>query len=260
MLKKYQPTDLEIQIAKAMGRHLHVDDLGRIDNYLDILKSPEMKIESPFFSMFCLAMFGKNMKSGDRISRVSELKGSRISLELSEYFSILRQVRSRKTFIDDELSQPLALHARYTRAEATAAFGLEPSGQDQEGVRFAPTAKADIAFVTLNKTERHFSASTMYADVAISESIFQWESQTATSESSIKGQRYIHHAEMGTTFHLFIREFKTIPENPAEAMPYIYLGPASYISHSGSKPMRIHWKLKHSIPMDILSTAKFVAS
>ena len=258
--EKYQPTDLEIQIAKAMGRHLHVDDLARIDNYLEILKSPEMKIESPFFSMFCLAMFGKNLKSSDRVSRVSELKGSRISMELSEYFSILRQARSRKTFVDDELSLPLAIHARYTRAEATAAFGLEPSGQDQEGVRFAPTAKADIAFVTLNKTERHFSASTMYADVAISESIFQWESQTVTSESSAKGQRYIHHEEMGTTFHLFIREFKTIPENPAEAMPYIYLGPAKYISHSGSKPMRIHWKLKHSIPMDILSTAKFIAS
>jgi len=258
--ENYQPTDIETQIAKAMGRHLHVDDVVRIDNYLEILTSPEMSNESPFYSMFCLAMFGKNLKSGDRSFKVSELTASRISQELFEYFSLLKQARSRRTFVDHELSLPLAIHARYTRAEATAAFGLEPSGQDQEGVRFAPIVGADIAFVTLNKTERHFSASTMYADFAISENLFQWESQTATSESSIKGERYIHHEEKGTTFHLFIREFKTIPENPAEAMPYIYLGPARYISHSGSKPMRILWKLKHSIPMDILHTVKVVAS
>ena len=47
-----------------------------------------------------------------------------------------------------------------------------------------PEEKADLLFVTLSKTEGHFSPTTMYADHAISPTLFQWESQNATAEGS----------------------------------------------------------------------------
>lgn len=37
-----------------------------------------------------------------------------------------------------------------------------------------------------------------------------------------------------------------------QASPYIHLGEAEYISHSGSQPVGIVWKLKHKIPAKYL--------
>ena len=41
-----------------------------------------------------------------------------------------------------------------------------------------------------------------------------------------------------------------------QASPYIYLGEAEYVSHSGSKPVGIVWKLKHKIPAKYLDKMK----
>ena len=50
---------------------------------------------------------------------------------------------------------------------------------------------------------------------------------------------------------LFVREFKEDRiSNGAEA--YSYLGTAKYISHDGSKPMNIIWKLDEPIPAKFL--------
>ncbi len=35
-------------------------------------------------------------------------------------------------------------------------------------------------------------------------------------------------------------------------MPYTFLGPAEYVSHTGSKPMNIIWKLDKRIPAKYL--------
>ncbi len=94
--------------------------------------------------------------------------------------------------------EPLHLHARYNRAEALTAFGV-PSlrGTFGSGVYFVRDAAADLFFVTLLKTEAHFSPTTMYADAAISPTLFQWESQNATRADSPTGRRYRHHRDRG---------------------------------------------------------------
>jgi hypothetical protein len=99
----------------------------------------------------------------------------------------------------------------------------------------------------------------MYADTAISGRIFQWETQSATTDSRGDGQRYIHHKENGSTFHLFVRDFKKDPETGV-TMPYMYFGPADYMEHKGNKPMRIRWHLEHEIPADVLAKSKVIAS
>jgi hypothetical protein len=111
--------------------------------------------------------------------------------------------------------------------------------------------------VTLQKTEAHFSPTTMYADHAITPTLFQWESQNATAERSQTGQRYVNHREMGTSVHLFVRESKTA-DGTLGTPPYLYAGPMSYVSHTGERPMRILWQLDHALPADVFHAAKVV--
>ena len=152
--------------------------------------------------------------------------------------------------------RPLHVHARYSRNEALAAFGMENlNGTFSSGVRWVPGDRADIFFVTLVKSEAHFSPTTMYADHAISPTVFQWESQSTTAERSPTGQRYVNHRDVGSSVHLFVRETKTA-DGTLGTPPYLYAGPMSYLSHTGERPMRILWKLDHALPADLFRAAK----
>jgi len=126
----------------------------------------------------------------------------------------------------------------------------------REGVVQMKHLPADVFFVTLNKTEESYSPTTMYADYAINERLFHWQSQSQTSESSVTGQRYIHHARDNHTLLLFVREDKT-KDNLAQ--PYLFLGPVMYRSHSGNRPMSIELELSYPIPARLLATARRLA-
>jgi hypothetical protein len=152
--------------------------------------------------------------------------------------------------------RPLHVHARYSRNEALAAFGMENlNGTFGSGVRWVPGDQADVFFVTLVKSDAHFSPTTMYADHAISPTVFQWESQSTTAENSPTGQRYINHREMGSSVHLFVRETKTA-DGTLGTPPYLYAGPMAYLSHTGERPMRILWQLERALPADVFHAAK----
>ena len=98
---------------------------------------------------------------------------------------------------------------------------------------------------------------TMYRDYSVSEDLFHWQSQSTTSEGSKTGQRYIHHREMGTKILLFVREYKS---DVGGAVPYTFLGPVDYVSHSGSCPMNILWRLETAIPAKFLSRTNQTAA
>jgi superfamily II DNA or RNA helicase/HKD family nuclease len=151
-------------------------------------------------------------------------------------------------------SCPLELHSDYTRDEILAGLGvwtLESQRELREGVLFVEKLPTDIFFVTLNKTEGEYSPTTMYDDYAINDSLFHWQSQSTTSVKSPTGQRYINHQEKGSTILLFVRENK---KRQNLAQPYCFLGPADYVSHEGSRPMNITWRLRHAMPAKILRT------
>lgn len=95
----------------------------------------------------------------------------------------------------------------------------------------------------------------MYADRAISPTLFQWESQNSTHSDSGAGDRYVHHRERGSSVHLFFRETKEA-DGDLGAPPYLYAGPATYVSHTGARPMRIIWKLDHELPADVFHAAR----
>lgn len=78
----------------------------------------------------------------------------------------------------------------------------------------------------------------------------RYPGQSTTNAEGKVGQRYINHRKNGSKVLLFVREFKNdIYGNTA---PYTYLGTANYVSHNGSRPMNITWKLDEPIPAKYL--------
>lgn len=105
----------------------------------------------------------------------------------------------------------------YYNGEKTPAF--------REGVKYFDDKKLDIFFITLNKSEKDYSPSTLYKDYAINELLFHWESQSTTSQSSSTGQRYINHRKTGNKIALFVREYK---KSNGYTSPYIFLRECEY--------------------------------
>ena len=250
---------IDEEMAKAIGRALHIDDEERIAAYLRLISDGSNSPDDPYSMMFGYLLFNSSINKENYESKMAEARKSEVFAEFGEVLKILDRRRSRVTAGKGIAGVPLEIHGTYTRAEILAGFGVSFTGADVSGVRYVDGKKADLAFVTLNKSELHFSPTTMYADTAISGHVFQWESQSATADSSKVGQRYIHHKAIGSSFHLFVRDYKIDPESGV-TMPYLYLGPATYMEHTGSKPMRIRWYLDKEIPADILAKSKVIAS
>ncbi|QOY35309.1 DUF3427 domain-containing protein [Anaerobacillus isosaccharinicus] len=159
---------------------------------------------------------------------------------------------------DFSFSCPLKVHSQYTTSQILAAFdhfNEEQSPAFREGVKQFETKNLDIFFITLNKSEKDFSPSTLYDDYAINERLFHWETQSRVSPESKTAQRYIHHKKNNHKIALFVREYKT--EN-GYTSPFTFLGTAEYVSHSGTKPMSFVWKLNEEMPAKLVPRANKV--
>ncbi|QKK01232.1 MAG: DUF3427 domain-containing protein [Pseudomonadota bacterium] len=152
-----------------------------------------------------------------------------------------------------QLSGVLALHAHYTRDQILLALGkgnFDKPAQQREGVLHLPEQKLDVFFVTINKSEKEFSPSTLYEDYALNDRLFHWQSQSTTSAESPTGQRYINHQDEGYQPLLFVREHKSLANGLTA--PFQYLGPVEYVRHEGSRPMSIVWRLQNPLPAQSL--------
>ncbi len=142
---------------------------------------------------------------------------------------------------------PLQVHARYTRIEILAAFGI---GDWRHGARVAggrvrsQEANAELLAFTLDKSSGAFSPTTRYRDYAISPTLIHWESQSMTRADSDTGLRYRNHERDGRSIMLFTRL-------RADDRAFWFLGPATYRGHVGEKPMAITWELHTPLPGDL---------
>jgi hypothetical protein len=236
-----------------------VNDSERIENYIRLLRGQCSISSNPYAMMLAGVVFESDARFDNLEKRIAELQKSPIADELCQVLEICKFERERIIDSQPDPRVPLLAYGTYTRMEAITAFGVEPRLRGREGVQRVDHLSAELAFVTLNKTEKHFSASTMYADTALSNTLFQWESQSSASATSAAGQRYVNQQRSGLSFHLFVREWRIDPDTGA-TMPFLYFGPATYVSHEGAKPMRIRWKLHYPIPADVLRRSKVIAS
>ncbi len=169
-----------------------------------------------------------------------------------EILEILLYQYERLQFIDTHqdmnVESPLDVHCTYTLNQILAGVGYyNELGMPafREGVLYLPKEKTDIFFVTLNKSDKDYSSETMYEDYPINEKKFHWQSQNKTSSNSETGKRYINHIEQNHDILLFVREYRI---RDGYSSPYLFLGKAKHISHSGSKPINIVWELEKEMP------------
>lgn len=253
----------EETLKKAFVRLVSIDSRRWIQFLLTVLPklssldvSKLSDIEQRMMQMFYVSVFLKTVEDWNVPEVANNMKMlSDSTVMLHELTELLRYKLDKIDFIDKPVEVgfncPLDLHCTYSRDQILVALDFMKPSSLREGVKWLPEKQLDVFFLTLNKSEKDYSPTTMYNDYSINSELFHWQSQSTTSESSATGQRYIHHKERGSKILLFVREFKADRKfGTTEA--YTYLGTANYVSHTGSRPMNITWKLDNPIPAKYL--------
>lgn len=243
----------EDELRKGLLRICHLNSAYQLKTLLELLQAPSERLnylssdEKRILTMLFFTFGGRNSGISDLRQFVDNLKASDIFF--AELIAVLNYLFEHADLVTAKpelpFACPLELHANYTRDEILAALGnwtLAKSPEMREGVKYLPEINTDIFLITLNKSEKQYSPTTMYLDYAISDDLFHWQSQSTTSTESTTGKRYLN----GTsTVLLFVRENKNAD---GVSSSYCFLGPATYVSHSGSKPVNITWKLRYKMP------------
>ena len=254
---------LEETMTKALAKLAVIDSRRWISFLLDILPRLDdvnfaalSDAQKRMMQMFYITVWGKAADDWDGEEVLDNLYAlSDSTVLLNELLELLRYRFEQIDFIDEPVDLgfdcPLDLHCTYTRDQILVAMDFMKPATVREGVKWLPDKQLDVFFVTLNKADKDYSPTTMYNDYSINESLFHWQSQSTTAETSSTGQRYIHHKERGSKVLLFVREFKA-DRVTGGAEAYTYLGTARYVKHEGSRPMNITWQLDRPIPAKFL--------
>lgn len=258
---------LEGELLKRVRAVAHVDDPVRASAYRNLLRddaptyaslsdAEQQLAQMLFFSLWPdgggHASYEKGMGALRQEAALRDELGAVVDLSFDT-------ARHRTIELAPSLSDvPLRVHARYQREEVLAALSYASLDRKpnsfQQGVLHVPALNIDAFFVTLTKSEADYSPTTMYQDYPVSPTLFHWESQSTTSVASATGQRYLK----GTsTVLLFVRAHRSGDLGTA---PYLFLGPATYVEHSGDRPIAITWRLNVPMPTDFFTSATVVAS
>lgn len=259
----------EEQLNRRVRSLAHVDDVDRATWYRRLLADDapgygELTAEERVWArmlFFSLWPDGGGFTSYDEGFEALRREAA-IRDELREVIalSLDRAVHVARPALGHFASNALRVHASYQREEVLAALdyaGLNRKPNSfREGVLFSEQWNTDAFFVTLQKSEAAYSPTTLYRDYAISPQLFHWESQSTTKADSPTGQRYIGHRERGSHVLIFSRETK---HNDVGTAPYVFLGPATYVSHQGERPIALTWRLQHPMPASLFTVASAVA-
>ncbi|MCY6369409.1 DUF3427 domain-containing protein [Clostridium ganghwense] len=257
----------EKEITKGMQRLQSIDSRRLIEFYLHTMNNIDefynKDLSEEETKMLCMLHYIFWQKSPKDMQFESVRESLLTLYENKELFEEIKEVieynKEKINFIDKSIDLgftcPLHLHCKYSRDQILSAVGYyceDKKPSQREGVLYLKSEKLDIFFVTLKKSEKDYSPSTMYEDYAINEELFHWQSQSTTSENSATGQRYINHKKTGNKVIIFVREYK---KEDGLTANYYYLGTASYVRHQGDRPMSMVWKLDHPMPAFLSSKA-----
>ena len=265
--------NISLEVNRRVKALRHVNDSFRINAYLELLntdiREQDMTDEQRRFAWMLLFSIWPNAKwvgSTERFSLNEGLatlrknRGILQELESVWNFNAATDTASTLPLFEGE-DIPLRTHAYYSREELFAglagqeeSFGV-PTGF-REGVKTFNSSNTTALVVNLEKSEKHFSPTTMYKDYAISTDEFAWDSQNATTPESPTGQLFQHHEEQSRRIVLFVRRNQ---KDAIGTRPYMCLGTVKYISHEGSKPMHIRWSLDRPMPASMFQIAKIAS-
>jgi superfamily II DNA or RNA helicase/HKD family nuclease len=244
-------------LRRAIGRLLHVDDGERIATYQRLLAEPQAPVvetlptrERRLLHMLVASVADRVITRDTGVQDAVDTLWAhpQVRSELLELFHLLdNRIDHVHSALSTHPDVPLQIHARYSRIEILAAFGLSSGAKIaawQSGVYEAKDASADLLAFTLDKSSGGFSPTTRYRDYAISRNLIHWESQSTTRADGPTGLRYRNHERVGGTILLFTRL-------RADDRAFWFLGPATYRGHIGERPMAITWELSYPLSGDL---------
>lgn len=252
---------LEETLSRAFTRICAIDSRNWIRFLQEILQTTSLpeyenldQYHRRMLQMFQFTVWQQSAEDCGFTSPIEGIKKIQACPKLcAELLELLAYKFNKIDFVDQKIDLgfdcPLDLHCTYSRDQILVAMDFMKPGTVREGVKWLQDKKLDIFFITLNKSDKDYSPTTMYEDYSINDHLFHWQSQSTTSAQSNTGTRYINHKQLGSKVLLFVREFK---QDALGAAPYTFLGLANYMSHEGSKPMSITWRLAQSIPAKYL--------
>jgi hypothetical protein len=254
-----QAGDSETELRRACGRLTHIDDAERIGTYRDWLSRtnpPTPTALQPrkrrLLQMLVASLVDQVLDRTASLDDGLRLIWAHPQLR-GEMCELLDALEDRVDHLVAALASrpevPLWVHARYTRREILGALGratgaVIPSWQ--HGVQFVPEEKTDLLAFTFDKAAGQFSPTTRYRDYAINQELIHWETQNVVGPEDRTGLRYRNHERDRSHVFLFAR---LTVDDPA----FWFLGPASYVTHQGERPMAVTWRLHHRLPGDLYS-------
>lgn len=250
---------LEEKLQKSFSKFANIDSRRwiRYLRYLINIKgnidySAMTPLEQRMFNMFYISVFNQSFSDWNDESvktNISDLFNSNVMI--GELDKLLEYKYNEIDFVDEPVELgfdcPLDLHCSYTRDQILTAMDFNKPSTVREGVKWLPEKNTDVFFITLNKSDKDYSPTTLYNDYSINEELFHWQSQSTTASTSPTGQRYINHKKHGSNILLFVRDYKNDPID-GSAGTYTFLGKADYVKHTGDRPMSITWHLEKPIP------------
>jgi hypothetical protein len=150
----------------------------------------------------------------------------------------------------------IELYGCYSADEIHLLLEGKPGRWQVLGTQYNKDKKFAMVFVTLNKSDKEYSPSTLYEDYAISQSQFHWQSMNKTRTESLEGQRIVTQRNNGWKYILFVRDSKA--DEFGNTNGYYCLGPMDFNSCHGECPMNVVWDMREPIPGFILESAKAI--
>ena len=165
-------------------------------------------------------------------------------LEIVSY--LLANLKLKTSPLCSDIIPGLELYGCYTREEIFTLVGRQTADVRMQGAASGvfnlQEYNATILFVTLNKSDKEFSPSTLYDDYLINEEYFHWQSQNTDSHFNKGGKRYTEQDKTNSKIILFVRQDKK--DGYGNTSPFHCFGFVHYISSNGDFPMNITWKLE----------------
>jgi hypothetical protein len=236
----------ETDVNRRFERLLHIDDPAR----LKVIRSPASvpPVEQLMLGYQLFHEGAERFEPAEWLTRLSPPLLSELG-ELADALAPGAHAIESARLVPE---WPLHFHRRYGRREVLTGCGYwtpQRKASHREGPLRLSDLKVELLFVTLDKSQGGFSATTSYRDYALGRDLFHWETQNAAAPHTQAGRRYIEQERNGWRFVLFVRETREDA--------FVALGPARYVSHTGERPMGITWKLE--TPMTAALFERFAA-
>lgn len=254
----YDDDDMTRRFEKGLSNLLHVNSVAYLQFIRRVMTASSLpaftdKRDETFAVMLYYTLFI------DKISKVGFSSVSQALMEFRKYDIFVKEVieivdylsanLESKTFaVAEGMPTALEQYGCYTREEVFAIFDRQTADKKMQGsvagVFNIEELNTELFFVTLNKSDKDFSATTMYDDHVVSEERFHWKSQNTDSHQG-RGRRFVEQSSNGKKFLLFVREYKK--DGYGNTCPFICFGLVDYIESRDDKPMSIDWHTHHPI-------------